>query len=243
MRTIPSRRIRTTAYERNSVGRALTHLGSGTSSPYGSVAVLVSGGIESAAMLQRLGLSHGALYPIYVRAGFLWERAELHWLRRLLRALRRPALKPLACLELPAGDCYPAGHWSLSGRRVPDARSRDEAVYLPGRNALLLAKAATFCAGRGIGSIALGVLSTNPFPDGSPRFLRLMARALSAGLGVPLRVIAPLAGLDKARVIRASGDLPWELTFSCIRPKGLRHCGRCNKCAERNAGLAAARLR
>ncbi|MEK7743304.1 MAG: 7-cyano-7-deazaguanine synthase, partial [Elusimicrobiota bacterium] len=220
-----------------------THLGSGTSSPYGSVAVLVSGGIESAAMLQRLGLSHGALYPIYVRAGFLWERAELHWLRRLLRALRRPALKPLACLELPAGDCYPAGHWSLSGRRVPDARSRDEAVYLPGRNALLLAKAATFCAGRGIGSIALGVLSTNPFPDGSPRFLRLMARALSAGLGVPLRVIAPLAGLDKARVIRASGDLPWELTFSCIRPKGLRHCGRCNKCAERNAGLAAARLR
>ena len=194
-------------------------------------------------MLQRLGPSHGALYPVYVRAGFLWERAELHWLRRLLRALRRPALKPLTCLELPAGDCYPAGHWSLSGRRVPDARSRDETVYLPGRNALLLTKAATFCAGRGIGSIALGVLSTNPFPDGSPRFLRLMARALSAGLGAPLRVIAPLAGLDKTRVIRSSGDLPWELTFSCIRPKGLRHCGRCNKCAERNAGLAAARLR
>ena len=28
------------------------------------------------------------VHPLYVRSGFIWEKAELHWLRRLLRALR-----------------------------------------------------------------------------------------------------------------------------------------------------------
>lgn len=221
MRTIPSPPRRPAAIERR------------------SVAVLVSGGIESAAMLHRLGLRYGEVHPVYIRAGLRWEKAELYWLRRLLRALRRPSLKPLTCLDLPARDCYPSGHWSLSGRKVPDERSPDETVYLPGRNALLLAKAAVFCASRGIGAIALGTLATNPFPDGNRRFFRLMARALSTGLGVPLRVIAPLGGMTKARVMESSGDLPWELTFSCIRPRGLLHCGRCNKCAERQGALKA----
>jgi 7-cyano-7-deazaguanine synthase len=28
-------------------------------------------------------------------------------------------------------------------------------------------------------------------------------------------------------------DMPLELTFSCIDPVDGLHCGRCNKCAER----------
>ena len=28
-------------------------------------------------------------------------------------------------------------------------------------------------------------------------------------------------------------DMPLELTFSCIDPRDGLHCGRCNKCAER----------
>jgi 7-cyano-7-deazaguanine synthase len=39
------------------------------------------------------------------------------------------------------------------------------------------------------------------------------------------------------------GDgLPLELTFSCLRPVGGLHCGRCNKCAERRRGFAEAGL-
>jgi 7-cyano-7-deazaguanine synthase len=34
--------------------------------------------------------------------------------------------------------------------------------------------------------------------------------------------------------------VPWELTFSCIRPIGIRHCGRCNKCEERRRAFADA---
>jgi 7-cyano-7-deazaguanine synthase len=34
--------------------------------------------------------------------------------------------------------------------------------------------------------------------------------------------------------------LPLHLTFSCINPIEDRHCGNCNKCAERKNGFAAA---
>ena len=32
---------------------------------------------------------------------------------------------------------------------------------------------------------------------------------------------------------------PLELTFSCLAPVGEIHCGRCNKCAERQAAFQA----
>jgi len=202
--------------------------------------VLVSGGVESAALLAR-GLSDGgAVQPVYIRAGHAWERTELHWLRRLCRALRSARLRPLSVLDLPVRDCYRRAAWSLSGRRVPSARAPDEAVYLPGRNILLLAKVSVFCAERGIRRIALGSLGSNPFPDGRPAFLRLMARAASAGLGTRLAIEAPFGRKHKADVVAQWPKLPWGLTFSCISPRGLRHCGRCNKCAERQAAFRKA---
>jgi 7-cyano-7-deazaguanine synthase len=32
-------------------------------------------------------------------------------------------------------------------------------------------------------------------------------------------------------------DMPLELTFSCLAPVAGLHCGRCNKCAERQAAF------
>jgi 7-cyano-7-deazaguanine synthase len=33
---------------------------------------------------------------------------------------------------------------------------------------------------------------------------------------------------------------PFHLSFSCLQPHGLRHCGRCNKCAERQLAFRKA---
>ncbi|MBI4425893.1 MAG: 7-cyano-7-deazaguanine synthase, partial [Elusimicrobia bacterium] len=151
-----------------------------------------------------------------------------------------PRLAPLTVLDLPVRDCYRSASWSFSGRRVPSARTPDEAVYLPGRNLLLLAKAAVFCAERRIPSVALGSLGSNPFPDGNPSFFRRMAATASAGLGFRLAISAPFARSHKARVIADAEAVPWESTFSCIAPRGSRHCGRCNKCAERRAAFREA---
>jgi hypothetical protein len=42
--------------------------------------------------------------------------------------------------------------------------------------------------------------------------------------------------------MQLGANLPLELTFSCIDPHCLLHCGRCNKCAERRAAFADAGL-
>ena len=204
-----------------------------------TVCVLLSGGLDSAVLVQRLLTSGHQVLPLYVRSGFVWEAVELTWLRRFLRAIHSPKLLPLRRIDVPLQSTYRA-HWSLTGRHVPGSRSADAAVYLPGRNALLIAHAAIVCAQEGIREIALGLLKGNPFGDASPAFLRRFASCLTEALRTPIRVVAPLRGLTKSQVIRVAANLPLALTFSCLSPRREQHCGRCNKCAERRRGFRKA---
>src|SRR5207249_2045820 len=98
--------------------------------------------------------------PIYVRSGLVWEPAEIAHLKRFLAAIAAPQLAPLITLNLPVGDLY-GPHWSLTGRGVPDEHSSDQAVYLPGRNVILLSKALVWCHLHSVPAIALAVLTGN----------------------------------------------------------------------------------
>lgn len=201
--------------------------------------VLISGGLDSCVLLAHLAEQGWELTPLYVQAGLVWERVELIWLRRFLAGLNRPRLQPLRRLSLPVEDVYQS-HWSTTGQAVPGAHSEDSAVYLPGRNLLLLSKAAVYCALNGIGVIALGLLKGNPFPDATPDFLRGFERVAAGALTHPLEIVTPFSSLSKTKVIDLGRALPLELTFSCIRPVGEKHCGGCNKCAERRRSFAEA---
>lgn len=206
------------------------------------ICVLLSGGLDSAFLLRHSLQRHGRVFPLYVRCGLRWEASELYWLQRLLRAIPHDRLASLRVIDAPLRSTYGA-HWSLTGRRLPGARSADHAVYLPGRNVLLLTHAAIVGARDGVHTFALGLLQGNPFGDASSTCLAHLARCLSLALGRPIRILTPLAHLDKAELIRrAAAQLPLQLTWSCLRPGPQRHCGRCNKCAERrqafrNAGI------
>ena len=123
---------------------------------------------------------------------------------------------------------------------MPDADSPDEAVYLPGRNVLLLSKALVWCHLHDVPALALAVLAANPFPDATPEFFAAFAEAVSRAVGGRVRVETPYAHLSKTEVLRRGRHLPLGLTFSCIAPVGGRHCGRCNKCAERRRAFVAA---
>lgn len=208
----------------------------------GRLCVLVSGGVDSAVALAEAVQSGEPVVPVYVRSGLVWESAEMYWLVRFLQTLAPAALAPLVVLEVPVADLYGA-HWSLTGEGPPGAISADDAVYLPGRNILLLAKAGVLAAERDCRAIVMGPLANNPFPDGTREFFDAMATALGLGMGRegPLPVLTPLSGLDKAEVVRRGADLRLDLTFSCVDPVEDRfHCGACNKCAERRAGFRAA---
>src|SRR5215475_4267934 len=89
------------------------------------LAVLISGGLDSAILLGEALRHRAAVHPLYVRTGLYWEEVELRHLRRYLEALDCPALQRLQVLSLPVADLY-GQHWSITGQEVPDAASADE---------------------------------------------------------------------------------------------------------------------
>jgi len=184
--------------------------------------------------------------PVYVSVGLAWEAEERRAAARLVASGRLGTrVRPMVSLSVDMTDVYPAAHWSRQGT-PPAYHTPDEDVYLPGRNIILLGKAAVFCAAAGIGRLAIGTLNHNPFPDATPQFRGAIATALSLGLAHPFEIEAPYAHLDKTDVIRRGLALqaPLEMTLSCMNPKESeetpRHCGLCSKCRERHDAFVAA---
>jgi 7-cyano-7-deazaguanine synthase len=205
-------------------------------------AVLFSGGLDSAVLLAQEA-QHARVLPIYVSVGLAWERAEQEAADRLLEHLRSRGvdIRPMATLVLPIADVYPATHWAIRGT-PPAYDTRDEDVYLVGRNVLLLSKAAILCARERIGRLALGPLAANPFPDAQPAFFAAMDQALALGLNHRVDIVRPFEAMHKDAVIALGRTIgvPFELTLSCMNPTGLVHCGACSKCRERQQAFAAA---
>ena len=198
----------------------------------GPVAVLCSGGLDSAVLLVEMARAAGRSVPIVIRAGHPWEDAEIASLRRFVGAVAEPRIDPVRELALPMRDVY-GDHWSMTGA-APAWDEPDETVEIRGRNLILLAKALVLAALEGWPTLAMGPLAGNPFPDATPEFFADLAAVCSKALRAPLAIVTPFRGLHKDEVIRRGRDLPLELTLSCASPtaEGL-HCGNCNKCRER----------
>ncbi|HVH26428.1 MAG TPA: 7-cyano-7-deazaguanine synthase [Vicinamibacterales bacterium] len=212
-------------------------------------AVLMSGGLDSAVLLaDEAARGSGTIHPVYIRVGLAWEDGEQAAVRELLgQEPLRGRTRPLVSLTVDMRDVYASDHWAVGGR-PPGYHTPDEDVYLPGRNVILLGKAAVFCAASQIDRLVLGTLGHNPFPDATDEFRRAMAVALSLGLAHTLTIDAPFASLAKSAVVERGALLgvPLHLTLSCMKPpqdsgesRGIRasralHCGVCSKCRERH---------
>jgi 7-cyano-7-deazaguanine synthase len=222
-------------------------------------AVLFSSGLDSAVLLADALRSGGGatVIALYVGVGFAWEAEERAMAARLFtRAPFAGKVARLVELQFDMRDVFAPTHWAVRGE-PPAFDTPDEDVYLHGRNAILLSKAAVYMAAAGAAAapgrrragkadtrLLLGTLAGNPFPDATPGFFAAMSRALSLGLDAPISIEAPFAALHKSDVIRRGIELgvPLELTLSCMQPKDGLHCGKCSKCRERrdafrNAGV------
>ena len=205
------------------------------------IAVLSSGGLDSSVLLAEEAEA-AEVYPVYVRCGLAWEEMEREALDRFLQALHHPRVKPVTTLSAPIDTMYES-HWSVSGDSVPGAEESDSSVYLPGRNILLIGLTAVWCSTHGVSRIAIGSLEGNPFPDATLNFFKDFESALSRGLGHRIEVKAAFRDRRKWEIIRQFKHLPLESTLTCMAPSGLRHCGRCNKCKERQVGFEKAGVR
>jgi 7-cyano-7-deazaguanine synthase len=198
------------------------------------IAVLTSGGLDSAVLVAEMA-REAETFPIYVEAGLAWEAAERLALEAFLAALSSDNVRPLTVLEMPVRSLY-GGHWSTTGD-APGYDAPDSAVYLPGRNVLLIGVAAVWCALNDVGTIAIGSLDENPFPDATPAFFRDYGALLSRALDHHVDVVAPYRTRHKADLIAAFPELPLHLTLTCMAPRleggEVVHCGACNKCRER----------
>ena len=143
------------------------------------VAVLSSGGLDSSALLSDLARD-SAVFPVYVEAGLAWEQVERKALQSYIEAFKSRNVAPVTVLSAPARPLYGDQHWSVTGTSVPDAQAPDAAMFMPGRNIMLIGMAAVWCSIHDVSRIAIGSLGGNPFPDATPEFFESFGKALSS---------------------------------------------------------------
>jgi 7-cyano-7-deazaguanine synthase len=165
--------------------------------------------------------------------------------RREIEAARRVAAHYSVrhqVVDLPwYAELLPAA-FSGSGAGVPEPETfgaeSARAVWVPGRNLVLVAVAAAWAERLGAGEVVAGFNAEEAatFPDNSAGFVRAATAALGYSSYGKVRLTAPLAGLDKRGIVRLGRELgaPLSSAWSCYRG-GDAPCGRCESCRRRQA--------
>lgn len=111
-------------------------------------------------------------------------------------------------------------------------------TYVPFRNGLFIASAASIALSKGCGVILYGAhaddAAGNAYPDCSEMFNNAMNTAVWEGSGHQVKVEAPFVGMNKAGVVKIGLELsvPYELTWSCYEGHD-KPCGVCGTCIDR----------
>ncbi len=121
-----------------------------------------------------------------------------------------------------------------------DGKTNAEAVWIPHRNGLMIAIAASFADGQGGGQIVVGFNreEAETFPDNSADFLSATNLALVNGCSHPVSVISPTCDLDKTEIVRAGfkNNAPLAHLHSCYENQDPA-CGRCEPCERLKRAL------
>jgi 7-cyano-7-deazaguanine synthase len=188
-----------------------------------NVIALSSGGVDSSVMMLLLKKNNVKVHPLHVDYGHRSEEREWASCKQVCKRL---SLKPEKI--------------DLSGvKMIPSALTNPklniiENAFLPTRNLLFITVAAAYGYGKGIYTVAIGLLSNAIFPDQTKRFVQSAESCLSKALGVEFRILAPLISLDKRDTLRLARKyrISLGLTYSC-HAGGRSPCGRCIACLER----------
>jgi 7-cyano-7-deazaguanine synthase len=212
--------------------------------------VLLSGGLDSATALA-ISRSEGKVcHALSFRYG------QRHVVE-LEAAARVAAALGAASHRVMSVDLGALGGSSLTGAsEVPKGRTEREighgipSTYVPARNTLFVAHALAAAEVIGATEIVLGInaLDYSGYPDCRPEWLAAMQEVARLGTrtgveGHPIRLLAPLAQMNKAEIIRAGMALKvdYSVTHSCYDPSADgRACGECDSCQLRRRGFQEA---
>lgn len=144
------------------------------------------------------------------------------------------------------------GGSSLTDRKIAvsaaDLESKEiPTSYVPFRNAHFLCTGVSWAEVLGFDHLVIGAVEedSSGYPDCRRVFYDAFEKAIALGTkpDTRIRIETPLIRMTKAQIVRFAADLgaPLELTWSCYQSDG-RACGRCDSCALRLRGFAAAGL-
>ncbi len=212
--------------------------------------VLLSGGVDSTTLLAAAVEEYGRENVMALCISYgqrhqreLWsaERVAAHYGvekrdLNLMEIFRHSNSSLLAHSEesIPQGS-YGEQKGAASGGMV--------STYVPFRNGLFLAAAASVSLGCGCGVLCYGAhhddVAVAAYPDCSAAFVEAMDRAIFEGSGGQLRVQAPFIHWNKAQIVKRGLELgvPYALTWSCYEG-GEVPCGHCGTCMDRQKAFA-----
>jgi 7-cyano-7-deazaguanine synthase len=183
------------------------------SSPEAIDLVLLSGGIDSAALAVALAAAGSGLRLLFIDYGQPACRSE----------------------RAAAGSLGLHLGLALAVLRVEGLDIAEGEIH--GRNALLVHLALT--TGIRVGALHIGIHAGTGYRDCSPAFVEVMQSSLDLHCDGRLRLSAPLLAMNKAESVAFARDvgLPFELTYSCERADG--PCNLCRSCRDREVLLAS----
>lgn len=223
--------------------------------------VLLSGGLDSATTLA-IALVNGFVCHTLAFDYGQRHRHELDAAGRVAASMNAASHRVVRIGGLSSGTASGSvfGNSALtSDTAVPKDRSHAEMVhdipvtYVPARNLVFLSLATALAESLTASDVFIGVnaVDYSGYPDCRPEFIRSFEHtavlATKAGVeGSSLRVHAPLVNMSKAEIILRGTRLgvDYALTHSCydpiVRDGVVLACGRCDSCALRREGFAAA---
>ncbi len=211
--------------------------------------VLLSGGLDSAVTL------FYAIKKGYDCQCLAFDYGQRHKQEILLaRRIARRAGAKFLIMKLPLpwkGSSLLDKNKALPiDRSIKDIKKGIPSTYVPGRNTIFLAIAASFAEAIGARAIFIGAHfeDSSGYPDCRKEYLEAFDKVVrlgtKAGRDKRLSLRFPLIGKDKARIIKLGLSLgvPFQLTRSCY--KGVRRpCMRCDSCILRQRGFKRARIK
>lgn len=209
--------------------------------------ILLSGGLDSATTL-----------AVAISAGYHTRALSVYYGQRHGREIESACRIaefykiPHHVLEVPfpwKGSALFEGSCDLPrNRTIAEMNDSIPSTYVPARNTILIALAASLAEAEGAGSIFIGAnaVDYSGYPDCRAEYFHAMRAVLEEGTkcgfeGKPVRIQTPLLRLNKSDIIRLGMSLgtPYGLTWSCY-DGGERPCEECDSCLLRAKGFKEA---
>lgn len=127
--------------------------------------------------------------------------------------------------------------------QIVHAEGKPVSTYVPFRNGLFLASAASIALSKGCEVIYYGAhrddAAGEAYPDCSVAFYQAMNQAVYEGSGKQVRIEAPFIEWTKAEIVKKGLELkvPYEMTWSCYTGEE-KPCGVCGTCRDRARAFA-----